>query len=69
MTNDAGNVYPVGIFPVKDNVFAVTQTAEPGSDLVAGMAGPRMITQDSQPRDQSVDGSLCGPKIVEADPF
>ena len=69
MTNDAGDVYAIGIFAVKDNVFVVTQTAEPGSNFVSGMTGPRMIAQDFQPRDQAVDGSLCGPKIVEADPF
>ena len=46
MTNNAGDVYAVGIFAVKNNIFAVTQTAEPGPNLVSGMAGPRMVAQD-----------------------
>ena len=57
MTNDAGDVCAIGIFAVKDNVFVVTQTAEPGWDLVSGMAGPRMVTEDFEPLNQAVDSA------------
>lgn len=69
MTNDAGDVDAIGLFAVKDNVVAVTQTAEPGSDLVSGMAGPRMVPQDFEPINQAIDGALRCAQVIEADPL